>query len=215
VTAEPPAPPEAELLYRARSGLGISIREAARRASISENRWRQVEAGYQVVRAGIRVPARATAATLARMALAVTVTPSQLTAAGREDAAAILEEIRRREGGTVSVPPARAAPPDRKLPVLGLDADEEEALQPYLLELTRELYAAAGLQLGPGREVPDLPEVEELLASLPGSRIFRDPVEIRTWDTIVLNTWEKKRLIATLRMWRGDAAEQSGERNAG
>ena len=212
--AEPPAPPEAALLYRARSGLRISIREAARRAGISENRWRQVEAGYQVVRAGIRVPARATAATLARMALTVMVTPAQLTAAGREDAADVLEEMRRREGSTVSGPPARTAPPDRKLPVLGLDPGEEEALQPYLLELTRELYAAAGLQLGPGREVPDLPEVEELLSSLPGSRIFRADYEVRIWDTIVLNAWEKRRLIATLRMWGAEAAGESGERNA-
>ena len=117
-------------------------------------------------------------------------------------------------GGTVSVPPARTAPPDRKLPVLGLDPGEEEALQPYLLELTRELYAAAGLQLGPGREVPDLPEVEELISSLPGSRIFRADYEVRIWDTIVLNAWEKRRLIATLRMWGAEAAGESGERNA-
>ena len=114
----------------------------------------------------------------------------------------------------VQVPSAAPAPRDRKLPVLGLDPGEEEALQPYLLELTRELYAAAGLQLGPGREVPDLPEVEELLSSLPGSRIFRADYEVRIWDTIVLNAWEKRRLIATLRMWGAEAAGESGERNA-
>ena len=114
----------------------------------------------------------------------------------------------------VQVPSAAPAPRDRKLPVLGLDPGEEEALQPYLLELTRELYAAAGLQLGPGREVPDLPEVEELISSLPGSRIFRADYEVRIWDTIVLNAWEKRRLIATLRMWGAEAAGESGERNA-
>ena len=114
----------------------------------------------------------------------------------------------------VQVPSAAPAPRDRKLPVLGLDPGEEEALQPYLLELARELYAAAGLQLGPGREVPDLPEVEELISSLPGSRIFRADYEVRIWDTIVLNAWEKRRLIATLRMWGAEAAGESGERNA-
>ena len=114
----------------------------------------------------------------------------------------------------VQVPSAAPAPRDRKLPVLGLDPGEEEALQPYLLELTRELYAAAGLQLGPGREVPDLPEVEELISSLPGSRIFRADYEVRIWDTIVLNAREKRRLIATLRMWGAEAAGESGERNA-
>ena len=117
----------------------------------------------------------------------------------------------------VQVPSAAPAPRDRKLPVLGLDPGEEEALQPYLLELTRELYAAAGLQLGPGREVPDLPEVEEYLASLPGALIFAADHEARVWDYEPMSAQERLRLIAVLRQMGAaarDAAEEPGERNA-
>ena len=92
--AEYARPPEAELLYLARSGQHLSIREAARRAGISENRWRQVEAGYQTVRKGVKVPANATAATLASMARVVGLTPDRLEAEGqRPDAAGILREM--------------------------------------------------------------------------------------------------------------------------
>lgn len=230
MTAEPPAQPEAELLYRARSGLRISIREAARRAGISENRWRQVEAGYQTVRAAIRVPAVATAATLAAMAYVVGLTPAELAGAGREDAARVLEEIRRREGVTVHLPPAIAPPrrpPDdgpplppatppprrnRRLPFL--DAADEAGLAPFLLSVRRDLLAAAGLQFGPGREVPELPEVEEHLASLAGSAIFRRPHEVEIWNSNLLSTQEKQRLIALLRRLGAEAAEGPGEANA-
>jgi len=100
--AEYPRPPEAELLYLARSGQHLSIREAARRAGISENRWRQVEAGYQTVRKGVRVPANATAATLASMARAVGLTPDRLEAEGqRPDAAGILREMQHQHEAAV------------------------------------------------------------------------------------------------------------------
>jgi hypothetical protein len=36
---------------------GLSARAAARRAGISEGRWRQITGGYQVVRPGVYVPA--------------------------------------------------------------------------------------------------------------------------------------------------------------
>lgn len=92
----PPAPPEAELLRRARLGNRpkLSIRAAARLAGVSEVRWRQIEAGYET-RGDVAIPARATDGTLAHMAAAVDVSPQQLTDAGREDAALVLVEILR------------------------------------------------------------------------------------------------------------------------
>ena len=49
----------------------MSIREAARRADISESRWRQVEAGVQKMAGGIEVPVHPRAETLAAMARAI------------------------------------------------------------------------------------------------------------------------------------------------
>jgi hypothetical protein len=49
----------------------MSIREAARRANISESRWRQVEAGVQKLAGGIEVPVHPRAETVAGMCEAV------------------------------------------------------------------------------------------------------------------------------------------------
>jgi transcriptional regulator with XRE-family HTH domain len=49
----------------------MSIREAARRADISESRWRQVELGYQTMGGGIKVPVQPRAETLAQMCKAI------------------------------------------------------------------------------------------------------------------------------------------------
>jgi hypothetical protein len=68
----------------------MSAREAARRAGISEGRWRQIAGGYQVVSPGVYAQVRGPAATLARMATVAGVTPAQLTAAGRDDAARVM-----------------------------------------------------------------------------------------------------------------------------
>jgi hypothetical protein len=72
----------------------LSAREAARRAGISEGRWRQIAGGYQVVSAGVYAPVRGPAQTLARMAAVVGVTPAQLRRAGRPDAARALAATR-------------------------------------------------------------------------------------------------------------------------
>jgi transcriptional regulator with XRE-family HTH domain len=64
--------------------LGISAREAARRAGISSARWRQVVTGFQP-KAGGTVPVNPTARTVIAMALAVDVDPTAaLEAAGQE-----------------------------------------------------------------------------------------------------------------------------------
>jgi len=52
-------------MTRALVGAKLSAREAARRAGISEGRWRQIASGYQVVSAGVYAPAHGPAGTLA------------------------------------------------------------------------------------------------------------------------------------------------------
>ncbi|MFF0395093.1 hypothetical protein ACFYSJ_04785 [Streptomyces sp. NPDC005248] len=70
----------------------MSARKAAGLAGLSDARWRQIVSGYQSV-SGSYVAVRAPADTLARMAQVVGVTPAELRNAGREDAAAELEEL--------------------------------------------------------------------------------------------------------------------------
>lgn len=53
----------------------MSIREAARRADISESRWRQVEAGHQQMAGGIQVPVHPRAETVVAMARAISADP--------------------------------------------------------------------------------------------------------------------------------------------
>jgi hypothetical protein len=53
----------------------MAIREAARRADISESRWRQVEAGVQKMAGGIEVPVHPRAETVAAMARAISADP--------------------------------------------------------------------------------------------------------------------------------------------
>lgn len=84
------APPEAELIERARKQLPkgeSSVSRASKEAGISEGRWRQIAKGYQQATKDTRLAVIAPADTLARMARAVGVTEEQLRAAGREDAA--------------------------------------------------------------------------------------------------------------------------------
>jgi transcriptional regulator with XRE-family HTH domain len=89
--AERPDPPAwGVLITAALRAAGMSAREAARRAGISEGRWRQICGGYQVVSPGVYAQVRGPAATLARMATVAGVTPEQLTAAGRDDAASVM-----------------------------------------------------------------------------------------------------------------------------
>jgi transcriptional regulator with XRE-family HTH domain len=86
----PDPPPWGVLIAAGLRAAGLSAREAARRAGISEGRWRQISSGYQVVSPGVYADVRGPAATLARMATVAGVTPEQLTEAGRDDAAVLL-----------------------------------------------------------------------------------------------------------------------------
>jgi hypothetical protein len=88
----PAQKPEGELIARAMVRRNMSARAAAPQADMSEARWRQIVNGYQRV-AGQELPVTAPAATLARMARAVGVTPEELENTGRSDAAHILRDL--------------------------------------------------------------------------------------------------------------------------
>jgi hypothetical protein len=101
MSQRPDPPPWGVALSAALRRAGMSARQAARLAGISEGRWRQISGGYQVVRPGASAPVRGPAATLARMAAAAGVSADELRAAGREDAARVLESGQGRPDGQV------------------------------------------------------------------------------------------------------------------
>lgn len=109
-SSRPAPPPEAALIAAATKRSGMSARKAATRAGISDARWRQIVNGYQSV-SGTNTPVRAPADRLARMAQVVGVTATQLRDAGREDAAAELEELSKVESPATSGPAGPYAPP--------------------------------------------------------------------------------------------------------
>lgn len=136
----PAAPPEAEVIRLAREATGMTAQSAAEASrahdgkGVSAAYWRDVERGYGG-RRGERVTTRASARALAAMARVVGVQPAQLTAAGREDGARVLEEIHRRQ---------RPAPPPlepvRKENLTSLLHDQDlERLAPYLEEVDRQI----------------------------------------------------------------------------
>jgi transcriptional regulator with XRE-family HTH domain len=102
VTDTKPEPqPEGILILDALKRTRLSGREAARRAGISEGRWRQIVNGYQVVAKGVyHSTAGAPADTVARMAQAVYIEPDALEAAGRGDAAEELRNLNRSSQAT-------------------------------------------------------------------------------------------------------------------
>ena len=128
MTERPEPPPWGALITTALARQGLSAREAARRAGLSEGRWRQITGGYQVVSPGVYAHVRGPAGTLARMADTAGVSAAELRAAGREDAAVVLESQRERtaETGTELLERVRA-----------MDTDQ-----------ARELLATIAVQLG-------------------------------------------------------------------
>ncbi len=90
MVGRPDPPAWGALIAAALARAGLSAREAARRTGISEGRWRQITGGYQVISPGVYAEVRGPAATVARMAAVAGVTPGELRAAGREDAAELL-----------------------------------------------------------------------------------------------------------------------------
>jgi transcriptional regulator with XRE-family HTH domain len=128
MTGRPEPPPWGALITAALARNGLSAREAARRAGLSEGRWRQITGGYQVVSPGVYAEVRGPAATLARMAAVADVTPAQLRAAGRDDAASLLAS--------------------RQDPEPGAGAEMLERVRAMDADQARQLLATIALQLG-------------------------------------------------------------------
>lgn len=84
---------ERELLKRALQASGMSARQAASKMDISDTRLRHIINGYQPVGRGQRIHVVAPEDTLARIAMVLDVSPEELEAAGRADAA---HELRKR-----------------------------------------------------------------------------------------------------------------------
>lgn len=113
----PPEPPPAygALIEAAREAAGLSRREAARRAGISDAWWRYVVQGWQ------NGPISGAADTVAKMARVVGVTPDELETEGqRADAARVLREVLSAE------PPAGAASGSSFTPGGGRDNDPKD-----------------------------------------------------------------------------------------
>jgi transcriptional regulator with XRE-family HTH domain len=122
MTTKPGPQPEGKLITDARKRARLSGREAAKRAGISEGRWRQIVNGYMVVTKGVYSPVvGAPADTVARMAQSVDVTPEQLVAAHRADAA---EELRKLNAGAQAV--AGQAPDDLDRRIARMKADPKQ-----------------------------------------------------------------------------------------
>jgi transcriptional regulator with XRE-family HTH domain len=141
-THRPEPPREALLLDAARRRASLSIREAAKRAGMSDARWRQIATGYQRV-GGQEIPVRAPADTLARMAQVLGLTPEELERVGRDDAAEVLAEIspiaQSSENAHGYSPPVEAVyqilaslPPDAQQAVIRrLASENPAAIQPF------------------------------------------------------------------------------------
>lgn len=142
-TQTPEPPPEATLIKEALRRARLSAREAARRAGISETRWRQIANGYQDVGKGMRVPTTGPADTLARMAQVAGVTADQLRQAGRDDAADELVEL---ESQAVAAPAGFASDPQIDAIAALLATLPPEAQDEVLRRMRRENPTAAPAQ---------------------------------------------------------------------
>ncbi len=91
-SSTPWPPPEAALIRRAREAMGLSHAEAVKRLAIKmgARRWRQIEDGYESK--GGRI-AKGGDMQYAHMAHVVGVTPDDLRAAGRDEAAEVLRML--------------------------------------------------------------------------------------------------------------------------
>lgn len=136
MTERPEPPPWGLLIGAALRRAGMSAREAARRAGLSEGRWRQITGGYQVVSPGVYARVRGPAATLAKMAAVAGVTPAELRAAKRDDAAALLQRQQAAEA-LLRQQEERPAHEEMLERVRAMDTDQ-----------ARELLAVIASQLG-------------------------------------------------------------------
>ena len=171
----PDVPPEAEVIRLAREAMDMTAQRAAEASRAHDGRgvsaayWRDVERGYGG-RRGQRVPTRASARALAAMARVVGVVPPQLAAAGREDAARVLEEILRREQ-----PAPVTSAGGITLPALAATGDATEDAD----DVTRAVIIAA---IGPTAVRQVWAEVHRHPEGTPAHEIFRDPIEVALFE---------------------------------
>ena len=210
---QPDIPPEAVVIRLAREATGMTAQSAAEASrkrdgqGVSAAYWRDVERGYGG-RRGERVPTRASARALAAMARTTGVQPAQLTSAGREDAARVLEEIMRREGSV----PARAGPVREDVDPSGGD---REGLHPWRQQVLREVYTAAGVAGRFSGELPDpaeVPGAEAAMAFLPGRLIFDVKWQVTAWDDRRLSLNERLDYIAATRRFIAGLDEDENRR---
>lgn len=171
----PEPPPEGVLIEQARRDARLSVREAARRAGISEGWWRQVVKGYQPTGEGGYILRHAPAGTVAQMAAVVKLTPERMETEGqRPDAAEIIrQQGDSRIAAPVTLPrPSGAVPPAPERSSLFGDLPPGMAaeVEPHLRVIEGRAEAAAAAHPG----VP-----------LQGRWVFpADPEEARRWDVI-------------------------------
>jgi hypothetical protein len=136
--------PLGDLLEKARSEvLRVSVREAARRARMSDTRWHQVVTGIQR-KAGGLVPVNPTDRTVIAMANAVGVDPGDaLEAAGytrlnEEHIAAILREMEEPKPSTADAPRSLADEIERIRHLRGISPKDRIRMVNALIELHEE-----------------------------------------------------------------------------
>lgn len=130
----PQPPPYGALIEQARDDAGLSVREAARRAGISDAWWRYVASGRQG-----NNPVTGPADTVAAMARVVGVDPDSLAGKGkRPDAAEVLRALLEHEAAAPALEPEPSA-----VPAAGPDpGDSAQVLFPGGDKLSEALRAA-------------------------------------------------------------------------
>ena len=183
----PEPPPEGVLIEQARRAARLSVREAARRAGISEGWWRQVVKGYQSLGDGSYVTRHAPADTVAKLAAVVKIAPEQLETEGRRpDAAESLREMERQPPvAPVPAAPAPAEPVDDLADVRVLLEGVERAKMPVRGEFDRVMKIV--------REFP--PGV-----LIPGVVLYDDPRYQRAWDELAGREYSPGRVYTPARM---------------
>lgn len=200
--ARPEPPPEGVLISAALKDARISVREASRRAGISDGWWRQIVNGYQSLSGGSFGTVRAPAETLARMALVAGVTPERMASEGqRPDAAGEMERLRDQPHSS-----GEDAPEDgRRLRFAENEGIDAERLRPYIEAVRRDI-ANAVMRYGTGFTGPQ---------AFPDARY-----ESAVWSRESMAASDREELIAIFRYFAAEGTslengEDSGGRQTG
>ena len=226
----PEQPPEGRLIHDAADRLDLSIREAAKRAGISYGRWRQIVMGYQNISPGVYGAVHAPATTVAKMAKVVGVTPSQLTEAGRDDAAEFLAGLTQPEP---AIPEPQAVTPDpgddvTTAVVAALFGPAERRIWAQVRRRLETTPAGRALFTDPREtaawppESPDgysggapldlTAEARRLLDATPAAELFDATAEVVVWR---LDLLPYRKRVAMIREYREPVRPPRAARRAG